>query len=278
MNDCPRCSRPAGDGFVCSTCATEASRHLLDIAELAKHFDDKRARSGSNWNTDGGGRAAEKPLPFDPRVTRTAAPIHKGLVNLAMLVVNDRAGVDPGNLTAASDSSSIAAWLATQTSWLRLQHYADGQINFIDRSHASITRLFDNPPEALYIGPCGTPTCMQSLYAQPGAETAKCVVCSAEVTVSERRDQLKESMRGYLGTAVEIVRLCRRVYALDLTSAVIRGYVRRGRLVAAGVTKEMTMQGAWREASTFRIGEVLDLLDKADDQEIKRAGKDGAAA
>lgn len=282
---CPNCSRPTGDGFACATCADSAAKNLHSIADLADGLDDKRARVGSNWSIGNVGKSVEVPMPYDPRVTIVAAPVKVALVGLARTICDDNPAANPQGVGRDSSLSSIARWLANYCHWLRMQTYGPGEFLAISGQLEKMFDLFDRPPAKFYIGRCNAKTmlgpCGESLYVTVGAKVARCKVCATEHDVSARQEELREAVSQYLGTAKEVSALCRHMLGDLVTTAMIRGYVRYGKLVSHGARVEITRDGQQRESALYRIGEVLEVAHgvKEDGKEvraIRRAGQPAA--
>lgn len=77
------------DRYACLDCARAAAKDLIDTADHLRATDDKRARRRSNFTTGATSRASETPLPYDPRVRRTLAPIRSALTTWARLIVTE---------------------------------------------------------------------------------------------------------------------------------------------------------------------------------------------
>ena len=84
------------DRYACLDCARAAAKDLIDTADYLRATDDKRARRRSNFTTGATSRAAETPLPYDPRVRRTLAPIRSALTTWARLIVTEHHCRDAG--------------------------------------------------------------------------------------------------------------------------------------------------------------------------------------
>lgn len=270
------CSRPVKDAFVCKECAATAADNLAHIADLAQHADEKRARYGSNWKTGTIGRAAETPLPYDPRVSRVLDPIRVSLHGTARIILEDCDEEDDGTSPIADSVSSVATWLVQFTDWLRRQAVGPEEFASIGAASKALFALFDRPPETVYVGTCGDQTeagtCPESLYVDPDASAVRCSRCKAVHDVDVRRDQLADQVEEYLGTAREISALCRIQFGDDVSTAMIRGYVRHGLLQPKGERAVMTLTGL-RKATVYRIGDVREIVSKMDDRERRRIKK-----
>jgi hypothetical protein len=270
---CPICSRVlSSDMFVCRECTKIARAHLSSIAKFCAWADDKRARVGSTWSIGGGSRASERPLPFDPRVTKIIQPIHNDLTTWARIVWEDAPRLsDP----AGTDTSSIAFWLMTYCGWFATRQDGQDAFQAWERANQSLENLYDRPPEKVYLGRCNASTdfgpCPESLYVEAGDVAAhiSCPRCGAAIPVDERRAELAEGVEDYLGTARELSRLLKLVLGEDANPKMIWAYARQGLIHQHGVRVEQDTLGRSREVPTYRIGEVREaasILARDDEQ------------
>lgn len=260
MNECRLCGRDAGkDHFACHTCATTAQADLRTIAGLAHHLDGKRARRRSNWTSGTIGRTATLPLPYDPRVSKVADPILIALHGTARIVGDATSTWPPDDSLAGT-----ARWLVTWCEWLRRRDVGPDEFESFETHKAALIQLFDNPPETHYAGPCGRliddgPPCTQDLYIEVGLTALICPSCNTLHAIEPRQEQLDASVADYLGTAKEISNLCRFQFGDDVSTAMIRGYVRHGLIQSKGTRMEHTKTGE-RQANLFRIGDVREAV------------------
>ena len=282
MSDCQACGRDAGDAFACMTCAESARTDLAQIADFALDLDDKRARLGSNWKNGTIGRAAEIPLPYDPRVSKVADPIRVALHGTASIVIGAGAVILP-----ASDSiHDVAQWLITRCDWLRRQDVGPEEFATFEVCRSNIVALFDRPPDRTYIGRCHAEieggTCTESLYVEsddkgkPVKPNAICPRCEASCAVSSRQDEIKASVRDYLGTMKEISHLCRLMYDEGVSMSMLYQYASKGLMFSRGTRLECDSQGRHREVATYRIGDVESAIKAwREEQERRRTEKRG---
>ena len=282
MSDCRRCGRDAGrDAFACNYCADTARTDLTTIADFATHLDDKRARLGSNWQNGTIGRAAETPMPFDPRVSKVANPIRIALHGTAKIVIDAGAVVMP----LSDDIYDVAEWLVTRVDWLRRQECGPSEFATFDTCRSNLEQLFDRPPDRMYIGRCHGKIedvpCAESLYVEiddngkPDKGTVKCPRCDQGHDVNSRREEIKAGVKDYLGTMREISRLCRLMYDDGVSMTMLYLYAERGLMESQGWRMERDAKGRNRSVSTYRIGDVEDAIKKwkAIQEERRHAGK-----
>ena len=280
MSDCRRCGRTAGDAFACTTCSDTARADLTKIADFALHLDEKRARLGSNWKNGTVGRAAEIPLPYDPRVSKVADPIRIALHGTARIVIDAGAVILP----VSDDLHDIAQWLVTRCDWLRRQDVGPHEFSVFDVCRSNLELLFDRPPDRMYVGRChgtieGIP-CTESLYIEtddqgkPTVGKVTCRRCSQSHDVKDRREEMKAGVKDYLGTMKEISRLCRLMYDEGVSMSMLYLYAERGLMESQGWRMEHDTQGRYRSVSTYRIGDVEAAIKKWQEiQDARRAEK-----
>jgi hypothetical protein len=280
MSECRRCGRAAGDAFACTTCSDTAKADLTQIADFALHLDDKRARLGSNWKDGTIGRAAEIPLPYDPRVSKVADPIRVALLGTARIIVHAGAVILP----ISDDIHDVALWLVNHCDWLRRQDVGPHEFAEFNVCRSNLVQLFDRPPDRMYIGRCkGTiedVPCIESLYVEvddngkPATGTVKCRRCSQGHDVKDRREEMKAGVKDYLGTMREITRLCRLMYDDGVSMSMLYLYAEKGLMESQGWRMEHDSKGRYRSVSTYRIGDVEAAIKKwAAIQEARRAEK-----
>lgn len=276
---CPICSRVRpSDLFVCRECVGTAQKHLASIADFASWCDEKRARMGSTWSVGGGSRACETPVPFDPRVSKVLGPIHNDLTTLARIVWEEAPGLSEPRGT---DTASVADWLLGHVPWIATTEHAEVAFPTWERANGNLERLFDRPPEKVYLGRCNASTdfgpCIESLYVEAGDMPAQvtCPRCTRDVVVSDRRDELAVGVENYLGTARELSRLLRLVLGEDASPRMMWAYAKHGLIQSRGSRVEFDTMGRQREVPTYRIGEVREAarIIALDEQERKRIRK-----
>ncbi|NUR80326.1 MAG: hypothetical protein HOP97_03975 [Terrabacter sp.] len=257
---------------------SEARANLWNIAAFATWSDSKRARIGSAWSVGGGSRVAETPVPFDPRVSRVLVPIHNDLTGWARIVWDDAPNYSE---PAAVDTASVARWLVDYAAWFAGRQDGPDAFAAWERARLSLERLFDRPPDRVYLGRCGADTdygpCSESLYLEVGNQqpTVDCPRCTHGVVVADRRDQLAAGVENYLGTARELSRLLSLVLGEDANPRMLWAYAKHGLIQSHGVRVEFDTLGRRREVDTYRIGEVREAArmlaaDEAQRKSVRR--------
>lgn len=268
MTECRNCGRAAGDAFACTSCADAARRHLADVAYLARFADSKRARVGSNWSTGYSSPAAERPLPYDARVSRVLEPAKVALHGTARIVLEEcPEHIGDGSSPVADSLASVADWLIQFVDWLRTRDVAPEEFETFAYLSEQISELFDRPPVRLYVGSCGAPmqdeiTCTEALYVEtnergePASAVVSCPHCKTTHYVRERREELAEAVAGYQATAKEISVLCRLTEGDGVSVRMIQTYAAHGLLQPRGERLELDAMGRVRRTTTYRIGDV----------------------
>jgi hypothetical protein len=112
-------------------------------------------------------------------------------------------------------------------------------------------RAIDKPAEMLYAGPC---ECDNDLYAHPRAPEIECRECGAVYDVEGRRNWLLDAAEDQLLTATDMSRALPGLINQPLTSAMIRGWARHGR-----ITQHPPLPRRPRDP-TYRVGDILGVL------------------
>lgn len=259
-NLCGCCARPVADGStVCVSCAYRLDEALSSISEyrgLAWDLAATVARQDRIGDRNGGGSpSAETALPFNHRAAQAAVRL-----TAALKVWADQIAHETGDRAPPVELARLAGWLRPRVGWLRHHERGAYAFSFILDAVREARRVIDRPPDLIYAGPCGAALsdgggeCDEDLYAFPGAAYVTCRGCDTSWDVQERRAWLLVSVEDILATATEISRAL-TTYAYPVTTAMIRGYVRRQELVARGRNE----QGAAR----YRIGDVVELVTRS---------------
>lgn len=196
-----------------------------------------------------------QPLPVDLDAAGQILELRRVLLGWADWVAAERGLARPLDTWKA-----LGSWLADQVEWLR--HHPEGPraADEIGRVVVRVMRFVDRPPSRWYAGPCTTPfldedgllvECDADLYPESGAVQFTCPACRAVHDVEHRREWLLDQAQDRLAHAELIARA---VTMLDqrVTSAQVRGWAHRGRLLA----KSRDAQGR----PLYRIGDVLELV------------------
>lgn len=226
------------------------------------------------------GALIETPLPFLPGARDAAADACARIVTWARHACEERGiGVPrPGPVvgplcrsgwgcrhptcalirarTIEPGVARAAKFLLTQLEWFRYRPEADEVVEDLQAAAAVLHRCVDAPPVLRYAGPCWEADedgweCEEELYALDGAATVRCPGCGAVHDLGLRRVWLLRQADDVL---VNAATLAAALSSLDrpVTSAMIRNYADRGRIVAHGKDRD--------GRPVYRVGEVLAVL------------------
>lgn len=276
--DCLICTAKT-DAFACKDCAETARSHLVSMAELLEPnaLDQRRAGVRAiSYSGVGGRSGGEKPLPFNPRVAEAENLAHGTLFEVARQLVEDESSLYE-SLPRASSTAVLAAWLSRQVmDHLRFMPDCDDYFSDIADKHRAVVRLWDNPPDEMFIGSCGASidveggvsvTCTEAVYAERGRVSVKCRRCRAEHDVAARYAELVARCGDYLATLTELESFLLPVYGNRVKRRRLRYYVDSGRLEAKGEQLQWRASGAIARVPTYRIAEVEQVI--ADDAKAK---------
>lgn len=134
-NTC-RCGTPIDSSrYICDSCTNTAVTNLSDAADYLTHLDDKRAKRGTNYPKGAGGRSAELPLPYDPRVHAIATSARTALTGWTRLTIHEHGCRD---LPATRDTTRIANLNHELAAW-RLVYKTANELTPAD--HATIRQI-----------------------------------------------------------------------------------------------------------------------------------------
>lgn len=300
MSEClvDGCGRPVSDADVCTDCARRLDRALGNTRWVLAQLDLVITRQTAKA-PHVGGASREQPLPYSPHASELRWVLENTVSTWARVVSEER-GVDlpKGDLRRKGESSGpfceecrhescaqmrywtpvalglLAAWLTGHVEWLRHHRAANEAVEEITSIVAKATRAIDVRPDRIYAGPCsiedGPKVCGHDLYADPMSAVVMCPACGRRYDVTERKEWLIEAARDHLATASEASRLCWTMLGDLVTTAMIRGYVRRGKLASHAERDGVAL---------YRIGDVIDAANAAryDEREQRATRKAGAA-
>ncbi|WP_148310196.1 hypothetical protein [Nocardia otitidiscaviarum] len=268
---CGACSRST-DMFLCWDCCRELRNRLETIAWLAGELDITLTRQ-DRIGTPGGrvSGSVDKPLPFHTAASEAAWVLRNTITTWVRELCESRAidyvplgfvdtlfvgPLRPGERYVprgyVETTSGAARWLAHHATSIALSDCAAEAYDEITDAMRAAMRVIDRPPGRMFVGPCGAPIsngeCATDIYVSPGREHARCPDCGTTHSVTERREQLQQQVRGLLGTAAELARLLPWIMNAPITRKRITYYARRG----------MVSRREHRGETVFQIGEVID--------------------
>lgn len=254
------CGAPTGDGTtLCPRCVNRLAADLDQVTWLERELDTALARQTA-YGDRVGGRAAEHPLPYDPRASEAAWVLRDTLTNVARAIAPEPTPERPETATERLSRPGWTDSLGADLSAARIARSLAQRLDTIrrhpeayplaDEVHAAVTnakRVIDRPPARIYVGHC---PCHTDLYARPGAATVRCTGCGTTYDAAQRRAELLAAVEDRLATATEIARLLKSL-GHDITASRIRGYAHRGRLTPRGRNHE--------DNPLYRVGDVINL-------------------
>ena len=284
--DCLICTAKT-DAFACKDCAETARSHLVSMAELLEPnaLDQRRAGVRAiSYSGVGGRSGGEKPLPFNPRVAEAENLAHGTLFEVARQLVEDESSLYE-SLPHASSTAVLAAWLSRQVmEHLRFMPDCDDYFSDIADKHRAVVRLWDNPPDEMFIGSCGASidveggvsvACTEAVYAERGRVSVKCRRCHAEHDVAQRYAELAARCADHLATLKEIAALLAPIHGERVKLRRLKYLTECGRLRSKGEHLELMGDGSVRRIATYRIGDVENAI--AEDLERERERRDKRA-
>lgn len=275
MSECAieGCSKPVTDADVCSDCARKLDRALGDTRWVLAQLDLVITRQTAK-QPHVGGASREQPLPYAPRASDLRWALENTITTWARVIHEEK----PTPLPDVASVGLLAAWMTGHVEWLRHHPAAVEAVEEITSIVGQGMRAVDVRPNLLYAGPCsiedGPKVCGHDLYADPMSAVVICSACDRRYDVAQRKEWLMDTARDHLATATEASRLCWTLKGDLVTTAMIRGYVRRGKLASHATRSENG-----RDVALYRIGDVLDAADavKWDEREQRATRKAGAA-
>lgn len=263
-----RCGRPTrDDAWVCDHCVETFGHTLADLGALDIEVQTTMARL-RGLPTQGGSRAAEKPLPWHDKAAE-ARRVLNGLLSSWVRFCEEEEVRGPGSTFPADTIASKAAWLETRVAGLALMDIGPECVDEITDAAAECHRLvFWKRRSRIYLGPCGavetddegveSEPCPGDVYADEGEPVGFCEECGQGVTVAIRQGALNKELDDRLCTAAEIARLS-TFLGLDQPRETVRKRVlywhRHKRIAQRGMDYDATPP-----APMFKYGEVRTLL------------------
>lgn len=275
---CLICHRQWRNSYVCATCVKDTREHLDTITTLMAHVDEKRARWTGIDYRQGPSRSADKPLPYDPRVTKVTSPIITGLRGLHDVIAEGigwHTALAPG-----STVPTVATYINTHLDWLAGQPEGEAELRFLHDSADRLHRLFDRPPERLYLGQCGTIrtddegdwTCDAYVYVERSKTLpphATCPRCKTTIDVNDRRDQFQEQVKLYQATMRELTRLAPLFLEEGVSHRTLKEWTRHGLIRPVGQRREIGADARWRDTPTYRIGDLAEARKVWEDRKAE---------
>lgn len=266
---CPVCDRPQDAGLLCSACCDRLERDLGDVASIVADLDVTLSKQARIGNSSGSGGLARERTPINVGAMNVADDLQNTLTTWARDVEADVcpallalcgvpcgcAGRNPSHRGVAS-SATASRILLSHIPEIRRHPAARELVDEISDAIAQARRVVDRPADRIYMGQClmenpdeegRQVTCLEELWARPGASEVKCRVCSTEHPVAERRAWMLQKMAPMLFTIKEASYMLGDVGNIKVTQASIRGYIKRGKI-------------AYHTGTMIRLGDLLAVV------------------
>lgn len=280
---CRRCEASTPDhAFLCTKCGHRLATRFGEVAGLAEDLLVSLSRRA---------RIDRPPTPLDPEdhqhsvaATLSIQPLPVDLAageHLAALRTTVAEWADSiarvrGYARPLGTWEAVGTFLVHQVPWLRYREEGPVLLEEIEQMRSQVRRFVDRPTPTWYAGPCGAhyldddgllQECDADLHALSGADQVTCRGCDTTHDVGQRRQWLLGLAEDRLLRAEHLARAV-TVLAEPVTSAQIRGYAFRKRLVPKG-----------RDAGDhplYRVGDLLELIREDLQQPTKKTAKAGA--
>jgi hypothetical protein len=243
--------------FLCWDCVKRLKAILGTAAWLGVELDlttSRQARITSLADRVGSAPSSATLMPFHLAASECTWVLTNTLTTWARVICESR-GLD---YPAGAGIAGIAGWLQHNVVSIALSEAADQAYDEIADAVQIAHRVIDRPPGRLYIGPCGEPfnraICDADLFVTIGHAEARCPVCGATHSVDRRREQLRNQVRGLLGTAAELAHLLPWVLDSPITRKRITYYARKG----------FVSTRYHGDEAVYQIGEVIDAHIKCE--------------
>ncbi|UVS81825.1 hypothetical protein [Actinokineospora sp. UTMC 2448] len=202
----------------------------------------------------------ESRLPWHEEASDLAQHARTVLTGWVRVLLDDHPAI--ASTLADTSTSGVARWLARRGRTLAMLPAAAEAAQDIVDLHRRVAHMVDRALERLFLGPCGAlriqqdrvVRCEYDLYGRPDRATVLCQACHTEHDIEERREQLRERLRGLLATAAEISRAMPSLIGGDVASSTIRRWVRE-----RGLTQYPPDPRDARRAVRYRVDDVLRL-------------------
>lgn len=244
----PQCDRPTTAGHLCPSCESTLRADLKSVPALLRDLEVTICRQDKL--TDPTRRAGtERPLPLrlGPMEARRdlAATLDTWARHTAQRI---------GAVAPPPDARACAVFLRLHARDVQTDVKAGDLADEIGYAVITARRATDKAMQHVYVGPCTRPLneaerayrarlneaggrqpvdiCGHDLYAHPRADDAECQAegCDAVYPVVARREWLLEQVEWQLATAADISRALPDLLGVKVTTAMIRGWARYGKV------------------------------------------------
>lgn len=303
MTTC-ECGRPTSGGLWCTKCRHTVAVAVANIAAYHDDLETVRTRQTRFGGLASKGSVGKTmPLGIDMRFTpdgtgtKAYDAARLTVTTWARRMLDEIPGLRPPTWPRLDTVRAACQFFEANLTKIAASPWAPAFKVDVLAVERALSRIVDRPAEGWYAGECGSVgaahdasscacachqadglecdmpggcgreydnvTCRRVLYADPDDPFVRCRDCGATYDVDERRDHLLTEAEDRLATVETIARIVTTLGKRDLStervSARIRQWSTRGRITSHGTR---VVDG--RERPLYRIGDVIDLLEKAD--------------
>lgn len=251
MKTCPVCQCEQAEGLLCHNDTTALERELGDVTAIVGELDVTISKQAKIGNASGPGGLARERTP----VNWGAAAVLDDLTNTLTTWARDV--LPKWGLRAYGRPALVAARiLLSEVDTIRRHPAVEALVDEITDAITQARRAVDRPADKVYLGQClmVTPdqdgrdvTCLEEVWARPGASETTCKVCGVTHEVSERRAWLLKKCEDYLFTVKDASQMMGEVGHITVTQASIRGYIHRGKI-------------GYRAGNMIRLGDLMAVV------------------
>jgi hypothetical protein len=263
---CPSCGCEQGAGLLCASETDRLERDLGDVAAIVAELDIALSKQARIGNASGPGGLARERSPINVGVMQVADDLQNTLTTWARDVLH-RDGEAPARWTSGwgGPSQDAARTLLFNIAAIRRHPAVEELVDEITDAIGQARRVVDRPADRQYLGTCMSEmpddkgrmvTCLEEMWARPGASEVQCKVCTTEYSVAKRRAWMLQRAEDVLCTVREASSYMGEVGHITVTEASIRGYIHRGKI-------------GYRSGNLIRLGDLLAVV--VDDGERRTA-------
>jgi hypothetical protein len=266
VNTCPSCGCEQGAGLLCAADTARLERDLGDVAAIVADLDVTLSKQAKIGTASGPGGLARERSPLNVGAMNVAGDLANTLLTWSRDVSGESWWPTEAQfMVAGGRTNAAAAYLLSRVDEIRRHPAVNELVDEISDAIAQARRVVDRPADRIYLGQCmvETPddegrlvTCLEEIWARPGASETTCKVCGTEHPVRERRAWLLKKAEDYLYTVKDASEMLGEVGHITVTQARIRGYIHRGKI-------------GYRSGKLIRLGDLLEVL--VDDSERRTA-------
>jgi hypothetical protein len=254
---CPVCGCGSVDSLLCHADTSALERELGDVAAIVAELDVTLSKQARIGNASGPSGLARERTPVnwsssDPRWV---------LGNVLSTWARDVSGetwrpTQTEAMVRGGATKSAARFLLSEVPLIRRHPAVEELVDQITDAVRLARRTVDRPTDRQYLGTClmenrddhgHMVTCLEEVWARPGASEVQCKVCGTDHPVVERRAWLLKKAEDMLCTVREASSYMGEVGHIMVTQSAIRGYIHRGKI-------------GYRSGNLIRLGDLLAVV------------------